>query len=173
MYIHLKSCRTYSCFLFYITLCKPWFSPFLDTSINKNIKELRPEPLFVNLLRIPGIDSQPGGPLRQPYLSYRAARLYTTVYRLYSGIVSSESIPGLLKRLQIQALVLYRKYLHKQIRNPVFNVCKKIKIINFQPLQTPIIIYASILFWHISQTYSYLYCTSSEFCFHDNDFHFE
>ncbi len=26
------------------------------------------EPVFVNLLRSPGIDSQPGGPVRQPYL---------------------------------------------------------------------------------------------------------
>jgi hypothetical protein len=39
-----------------------------------------PEPVFVKLLRSPGIDSQPG------------------------GIESSESIPGLLKRLQIRAL---------------------------------------------------------------------
>jgi hypothetical protein len=28
---------------------------------------LRPEPVFVNLLRSPGIDSQPWGPVRQPY----------------------------------------------------------------------------------------------------------
>ncbi len=41
----------------------------------------------------PGIDSQPGGPVRQPYLLYRLARLH----RL------AESIPGLLKRLQIRA----------------------------------------------------------------------
>ncbi len=27
------------------------------------------EPVFVNLLRSPGIDSQPGGPVRQPYLT--------------------------------------------------------------------------------------------------------
>jgi hypothetical protein len=32
-----------------------------------------PEPEFVNLLRSPGIDSHPGGPLRQPLLMYRAA----------------------------------------------------------------------------------------------------
>ena len=38
--------------------------------------------------RSPGIDSQHGGPVRQPYLSYRSARLH----RL------AESIPGLLKR---------------------------------------------------------------------------
>ncbi len=41
----------------------------------------------------PGIDSQPGGPVRQTYLLYRLARLH----RL------AESIPGLLKRLQLRA----------------------------------------------------------------------
>ncbi len=40
-----------------------------------------------DLLRIPKINSQPGGPVRQPYLTYRPARLH----RL------EESIPGLLK----------------------------------------------------------------------------
>ncbi len=40
------------------------------------------EPVFVNLLRSPRIDSQPCGPVRKSYLS----------------------VPGLLKRLQIQAL---------------------------------------------------------------------
>ncbi len=34
------------------------------------------EPLFVNLLRSSEIDSQPGWPLRQPYLSYRPARVH-------------------------------------------------------------------------------------------------
>jgi hypothetical protein len=58
-----------------------------------------PEPVFVDLLRSPGIDSQPGGPVRQPYLLYRSAKLQA------SGIDFSESIPGLLKRLQIRALV--------------------------------------------------------------------
>ena len=33
------------------------------------------EPVFVNLIRSPGIDSQPTGPVRQPYLSYRPAGL--------------------------------------------------------------------------------------------------
>jgi hypothetical protein len=50
-------------------------------------------PVFVNLLRSPGIDFQTFGPVRQPYLSYRLARLH----RL------AKSIPGLLKRLQIRA----------------------------------------------------------------------
>jgi hypothetical protein len=31
----------------------------------------RPEPEFVNLLGSPGIDSQPGGPVQQPYLTHR------------------------------------------------------------------------------------------------------
>jgi hypothetical protein len=35
-----------------------------------------PEPVLVNLLRSPGIDFQPGRPVRQPYLTYRPARLY-------------------------------------------------------------------------------------------------
>ncbi len=35
-----------------------------------------PEPVFVDLLRSPRIDSRPGGPVRQPYLSYRPARLH-------------------------------------------------------------------------------------------------
>jgi hypothetical protein len=51
------------------------------------------EPEFVNLLRSPGIDSQPAVPERQPYLTHRPARLH----RL------AESIRGLLKRLQIWA----------------------------------------------------------------------
>jgi hypothetical protein len=32
---------------------------------------------FVNLLRSSGIDSQPGGLVRQPYLTYRPTRLHT------------------------------------------------------------------------------------------------
>ena len=34
------------------------------------------EPKFGNLLRNPGIDSQPGRPVRQPYLTYRSTRLH-------------------------------------------------------------------------------------------------
>ncbi len=47
------------------------------------------------------IDSQLGGPVRQPYLSYWPARLHTQA----GGIVSSESIPELLIRLQIRPLI--------------------------------------------------------------------
>ncbi len=36
----------------------------------------KPEPEFVNILRSPGIDSQHGGQVRQPYLTYRPARLH-------------------------------------------------------------------------------------------------
>ncbi len=51
------------------------------------------EPVFVDRLWRPGIDSQPGGPVRQPYFSYRPARLRKL----------AESIP----RLQIRALSPY------------------------------------------------------------------
>jgi hypothetical protein len=60
----------------------------------KGAENLAPEPEFVNILRSPGINSQPGGSVRQPYLTYRPAWLH----RL------AESIPWLLKRLQILAL---------------------------------------------------------------------
>ncbi len=77
-----------------------------------------PEPVFVNLLRHLGMDSQPGGPVRQPSLLYRLARLHRLAESipgllkrlqiraqatLASGIGSLESIPGLLKRLQTRA----------------------------------------------------------------------
>jgi hypothetical protein len=56
---------------------------------NGNSTEL----VFVNLLRSPGIDFPPGGPVRQPYFSYRAAN------RLAESI---PAFPGLLKLLQIR-----------------------------------------------------------------------
>jgi hypothetical protein len=37
------------------------------------------EPVFVNLLGSPGIDSPTDGPVRQPYLSYRLAMLHRQV----------------------------------------------------------------------------------------------
>ncbi len=46
----------------------------------------------------PGIDSQPGGPVRQPYLLYRLARLH----RLAESIPRNRFL-GFLKRLQIRA----------------------------------------------------------------------
>ncbi len=56
----------------------------------RNTQSARPEPIFVNLLRSTGIDSQPGWPVRQPV-------------RLQQRL--AESIPGLLKRSQRRALV--------------------------------------------------------------------
>jgi hypothetical protein len=38
--------------------------------INKSSSNICPEPVFVNQLRSPGIKSQPGGPVLQPYLLY-------------------------------------------------------------------------------------------------------
>jgi hypothetical protein len=66
----------------------------------------------------PAIDSQPGGPVRQPYLLYRLARLHRLAESVprnqFLGSLNiykyglrlhrrAESIPGLLKRLQIRA----------------------------------------------------------------------
>ncbi len=59
---------------------------------------LSADPVFVNLLRSPGIDSQPCGSIRQPYLSYWPARLH----RLAESIPRNR--PGIFKRLQIRAL---------------------------------------------------------------------
>jgi hypothetical protein len=42
-----------------------------------------PEPVFLDLLRSPGIDSQPGEPVRQPYLSYRPARRHRLPESIY------------------------------------------------------------------------------------------
>ncbi len=46
------------------------------------------DPVFVNLLKSPGIDSQSGGPVRQPFLSYRPARLYIGWWNRLLGIDS-------------------------------------------------------------------------------------
>ncbi len=66
---------------------------------------LQPEPEFVNLLRSPGIDSQPGGPLRQPCLAlYRTGPPGYLGWRSrFLGIDSLDLIPRLLKRLQTRA----------------------------------------------------------------------
>jgi hypothetical protein len=65
---------------------------------NRIFSHFTPEPVFVNLLRSPGIDSQPDGSVRQPYLSYRTARLHKLVDR-FLGIDSWAP-----KRLKIRAL---------------------------------------------------------------------
>ncbi len=59
-----------------------------------------PEPEFVNILRSPGIDFQPGWPVRQPYLKYRSARLH----KVAEGIPGGIDFPGFLRSLQIRAL---------------------------------------------------------------------
>jgi hypothetical protein len=75
---------------------KARFVAQIVTKTHYNLYRLRltiwPERVFVNLLRGPVIDSQPGGPVRQLYLPYRQP-----------GYLGGESIPGLLKRLQIRA----------------------------------------------------------------------
>jgi hypothetical protein len=53
------------------------FSSFvLSSSLPSCLSISCSEPVFVNLLRNPGIVSQPGVTVRQPYLSYRPARLH-------------------------------------------------------------------------------------------------
>jgi hypothetical protein len=108
--------------------------PFISAPAAPHLLFSHPSPeLFVNLLRSPGIDSQPyfsyrpvrlhrlaesitrnrfGGPVQQPYLSYRPARLH----RL------AESISGLLKRLQLRALpgALRKAYIYPQISASTF-----------------------------------------------------
>ncbi len=44
--------------------------------IPANLRDYCTESVFVDLLRSPGIDSQPGGPVWQPCLTYRPARLH-------------------------------------------------------------------------------------------------
>jgi len=83
-----------------------------------------PEPVFVNLLRSPGIDFQPGGSVWQPYLTYRLARIHRLAelipWNRFLGSLNvykfglrlhwlPKSIPGLLERLQIQAIERPRK----------------------------------------------------------------
>jgi hypothetical protein len=45
-------------------------------SVVRFFRYLYPESEFVHLLRSPRTVSQPGGPVRQPYLTYRPARLH-------------------------------------------------------------------------------------------------
>jgi hypothetical protein len=74
----------------------------------------------------PEIDSQPGGPVRQSYLTYRASRL--------EGIDSMESIPGLLKRLQIRACaeVEYMSILYSLLVKRIIRICKTKYLLNIQ-----------------------------------------
>jgi hypothetical protein len=55
-------------------------------SLADSLKSI-PEPVFVNPLRSPGIDSQPGGPELQPHLLYQPARLHRlaeSIFGLYN-----------------------------------------------------------------------------------------
>jgi hypothetical protein len=72
-------------------LCVPWFACFSALP--------SPELEFLELLRSPGIDSQPGEPVWKHYLMNRPAWLQSSRNR------SLESNPGLLKRLQIRAQI--------------------------------------------------------------------
>jgi hypothetical protein len=84
------------------------FSPCLDnyflSPVPLPLIKTKPEPEFVNLLRSPGIDSRPGWPIRQPHLTYRPARLHIGWRNRF--------LHGLLKRLQIRALLLWSRLLH-------------------------------------------------------------
>jgi hypothetical protein len=66
------------------------------------ISPLRTEPVFVDPLRSPEIDSQPGGPVRQPFMLYQSPYLETFMEprNRFRGIDSARlgSIPGLHKR---------------------------------------------------------------------------
>ncbi len=62
-----------------------------------SVGDVGSEPVFVDLLRSPGIDSQPGGSVRQPYLTLRPARQH----RL------AESIPALSNNTEYPSLELY------------------------------------------------------------------
>jgi hypothetical protein len=57
--------------------------------------------VFVNLIKSPGIDSQPGGQVRQPYIFDKPARQVTSAM--------AESILGPLKRLQIRTQIEKKK----------------------------------------------------------------
>jgi hypothetical protein len=48
------------------------YHPTLSTRVPNLCLLVGPEPVFVNFLRSLGIYSQPGGPVRQPYLPIRA-----------------------------------------------------------------------------------------------------
>jgi hypothetical protein len=68
------------------------------------VKELEdPEPVFVNLLRSPGIDSQPGGPgpVQQPYLSYSRPPDYKGLRNLFLGSINVQKY-GLRQAAQIK-----------------------------------------------------------------------
>ncbi len=58
-------------------------------ALHREIGPCHSEPVFVYLFRSPGIDSQPGGPVRQPYLLYRPAKLHRP-----TDSISRNQFPG-------------------------------------------------------------------------------
>ena len=57
-------------------VCRVQIQKDLISDLMEFLSNLYPEPEFVNLLRRPGFDSQLGGPLRQPCLTYQPAKLH-------------------------------------------------------------------------------------------------
>ncbi len=90
-------------------------------AIEQNREKTPLEPVFVNLLRSSGIDSQPGGPVQQPFLSYRPARVrrlaksiprnrflgFITVYK-YGLRANKGKMFGLESRRQMENLHVHR-----------------------------------------------------------------
>ncbi len=83
--ILLCDCQYLSIIIKYIRILQNVFTILLEPERDyrereflswKKCSSLSSEPKFVNLFRCPGIDSQPGGQVRQPYLTYRAARIH-------------------------------------------------------------------------------------------------
>ncbi len=83
-----KNCKLQTACFFpiveYISLQLPvLFIEYIDTKVPVFREGSHTtEPEFVIFLRSPAIDSQTGGPVRQPYLTYRLARLYTVKKRI-------------------------------------------------------------------------------------------
>ncbi len=110
----------------------------------------RSEPVFADLFRRPGIDFQPGGPVRQPYFSYRPVRLH----RL------AKSIPGLHKRLQIRAQVYFRLLWQPQGKERT-NLDKKL---GFQKTTFEIIFISWLFFFLLTVFWKWL--TGEKTAFH-------
>jgi hypothetical protein len=69
------------------------------------------EPVFVDLLRSPGIDSQPDGTVRQTCLSYRPARRH----RLVESISRNQFLGSIIVykyQLEVKIFVLWRRRLN-------------------------------------------------------------
>ncbi len=72
----MQTVETPSCDLQIRVIKKQNSSPLPHTpKANNSCQLAKAEPVFVVIFRSPGIDSQPGGPVRKPYLSYWPARL--------------------------------------------------------------------------------------------------